>query len=62
MIVTVQGHFGAPQILSALGASMLVFKPKWQARVEAGRRLALICIAAILFLAGFIGFAGINYR
>jgi hypothetical protein len=60
--VIVQGHIGAPQILFALGASMLVFKPKWQARVAAGPWSALICMAAILILIGFIGLAGISYR
>jgi hypothetical protein len=54
-IVIVQGHIGAPLILFALGASMLVFKPKWQARVATGPWSALFCMAAILVLIGFIG-------
>jgi hypothetical protein len=57
-----QGDIGAPALLGALVLSMLVFKPTWQARVQAGPRSALVCLAAILLLIGFIGFAGITYR
>ena len=49
-------------MLIVLGASMLVFRPNWQARIEAGPRSALVCIAAILLLIGFIGFAGFSYH
>jgi hypothetical protein len=57
-----QGHIGAPTILSALLLSMLVFKPEWQAPIQVGPRSALVAVAAIFLLIGAIGFAGITYR
>ena len=38
------------QILSALGLSMLVFKPKWEALFEANPRLFAICALSILVI------------
>jgi hypothetical protein len=49
MIVTMQGHIGVPHFLAALGLSMLVFKPKWKACIEAGPRSMLF---AALFVIG----------
>jgi hypothetical protein len=49
MIVTMQGNIGVPHLLGALGLSILVFKPKWKACIEAGPRSML---PAALFVIG----------
>jgi hypothetical protein len=54
MMVTMQGPIGVPHLLAALGLSMLVFKPKWKASIEAGPRSALL---AALFVVGVFALA-----
>jgi hypothetical protein len=52
------GHFGAPHYLIALGLSLLVFKPKWQALTRF-RSLTISIVAAMVLIAGLLGLAGI---
>ncbi|HLK63222.1 MAG TPA: hypothetical protein VKU19_07265 [Bryobacteraceae bacterium] len=42
-----QGHIGVPHLLATLGLSILVFKPKWKACIQAGPR-------SMLFAAFFV--------
>jgi hypothetical protein len=59
MIETMQSQLGAPDLLAALGASMMIFRPEWRARVEAGPRSALFAVVLII---GLLAFVGMNNR
>ena len=59
MIVTMQGNIGVPHLLAALGLSMLVFKPKWKACIEAGSRSMLF---ATLFVIGVFALVIVSGR
>jgi hypothetical protein len=61
MIVTLQGHIGigAPPLLAVLGLSMLLFKPKWKACIEAGPRSMLF---AALFVIGVFALVVVSGR
>jgi hypothetical protein len=54
----VQGHIGAPQLFVALGLSIVVFKPEWQA-VSGFRSVAIYAAAIAVLLIGWLGVIGI---
>jgi len=51
---TVHGHFGIPQTLFALGLSLLIFKPKWQALTKL-HSLTVYLIAILVLIVGLLG-------
>lgn len=63
MIVSMQAHIGVPhpltvrQTAAVLGLSMLVFKPKWKACIEAGSRSTLFAalLAVGMFALAIVG-------
>jgi hypothetical protein len=50
---TVHGHFGIAQTLFALGLSLLVFEPKWQALTKF-RSLTVYVIGILVLIVGVL--------
>jgi hypothetical protein len=51
LLLTMQGQIGVPHLLAVLGLSMLFFKPKWKACIEAGPLSMLV--AAVFVIGAF---------